>query len=209
MIHLAEEYEDLVPVPRAALELPLPLPLPPGFDPDRLETWPKVAGRLEYVGGRLLFMPPCGDWQQDTCADVVGVLSVWRKSRTGFVVGANEAGILLAGETRGADAAVWRERDVSALRTGGLRRTPPILVVEVAGKYDDEEGLRDKAAWYRSRGTATVWLLFPIERRVVRLAADGEQALSSGQQLPPDPELPGLTPPVDDLFEQVSRRPDA
>jgi hypothetical protein len=40
-----EAYEELVPVPRAALEIPVVLPPPAGFDPERLETWPRVEGR--------------------------------------------------------------------------------------------------------------------------------------------------------------------
>jgi Uma2 family endonuclease len=76
-------------VPRAAIELPLPLPVPPGFDPERLETWPKVHGRLEYFDGELWFMPPCGDDQQDTAADVVTELGLWRRDHPEFLVGAN------------------------------------------------------------------------------------------------------------------------
>jgi hypothetical protein len=41
-----------------------------GFEPLQPGTWPALEGRLEYVGGRLLYIPPCADYQQD-----VGVLS--------------------------------------------------------------------------------------------------------------------------------------
>jgi len=44
----------------AAVELDPPL----GFDPARLEAWPAVEGRLRWVEGRLLYMPPCGDRQR-------------------------------------------------------------------------------------------------------------------------------------------------
>ena len=67
---IAALYQDFVTIPRAA-RFPIEMNPPEGFDPDRLETWPRVDGRLEYVDGRLLFMPPCGDLQQDTVADVV------------------------------------------------------------------------------------------------------------------------------------------
>lgn len=42
------------------------------------------------------------------------------------------------------------------------------------------------------------------ERRAVRLAADGEQVLAPGPQLPPGPWLAGLVRSGDDLFEQVA-----
>jgi Uma2 family endonuclease len=198
-----EAYEDLVPVPRAALEIPVVLPPPAGFDPERLETWPRVEGRLEYVDGKLLYMPPPGDRQQDTCADVVGVLAAWRKTRAGFIVGGNEAGIQLGGEIRGADAAVWRRGDLGTYE-GGLRRVAPVLAVEVAGKYDTEAQLREKAAWYLGHGVQIVWLLFPPERRVVVLGLAGEVSLLAGQRVPAHDALPGLTPAVDELFAQVS-----
>ena len=42
---------------------PVELVPPDGFDPARVETWPRIDGRLEWVEGRLLFMPPCGERQ--------------------------------------------------------------------------------------------------------------------------------------------------
>jgi len=36
---------------------PVELVPPEGFDPARVETWPRIDGRLEGVEGRLLYMP--------------------------------------------------------------------------------------------------------------------------------------------------------
>src|SRR5438128_9527336 len=33
---------------------------PEGFRPEEPASWPRIDGRLEWVGGRLLYMPPCG-----------------------------------------------------------------------------------------------------------------------------------------------------
>ena len=128
-------------IPRATLRLPLELRVPEGFRPEAMETWPSVDGRLEYVGGRLLFMPPCGDLQQDVCAAVVGELYAWVKSHPEFVVAANEAGMILGGDARAADAAVWR-RDDTEPRSGGFRRSAPVLAVEVGGRDESEDGAR-------------------------------------------------------------------
>jgi Uma2 family endonuclease len=137
-------YEETITVPRA-VRLPVELVPPDGFDPARLETWPSVVGRLEYLDGRLLYRPPCGDVQQDTVTDVVITLGSWVRATPGFVLGTNEAGMRIGGATRAADAAVWCSSDAS-VRTGGLRRTPPLLAVEVAGLGEDEAALRDKLA---------------------------------------------------------------
>jgi Uma2 family endonuclease len=201
----ADPHYELVAVPLSGVTLPLPIPVPAGFASDRLDTWPDVEGKLEYVEGRLLYTPPSGDLQQDTCADVIGVLKVWRRSQRHFVIGANEAGIRLGDETRAADVAVW---ETSALSDydGRLRRAAPLLAVEVAGKFDTPGALRDKARWYLSHGSAVVWLLFPLPRQVIVVTSAGETTHELGERLPLRAELPNLEPLVDELFEQVTEK---
>jgi len=197
--------EELVPVPRSAVRFPLELPLPAGFAPDMPDTWPLVEGQLEFVGGKLFYMPPCADRQQDTTADVTATLVSWRKQHRDFAVGTNEAGIILGGDTRGADAAVWRRSDLGA-HEGTFRRVPPILAVEVKGEFEEEEALRTKARWYLAHGVEVVWLLFPRSLRVVVVGADSELSFERGQRLPEHPSLPELHPMVDELFEQIAER---
>lgn len=195
-------YEDTITLPRA-LRFPVELIPPEGFDPARLETWPRVDGRLEYVDGRLLYMPPCGDAQQDTTTDVVIALGHWvREHRADFILGTNEAGMRLRGQTRAADAAVWRRSDVRE-RTGGLRHQPPVLAVEVAGRDDTEDHLLDKARWYVASGVAVVWLVFPDSREVVVVTEAGESRVISGEAIPPHPGLPELHVEVAALFVQL------
>jgi Uma2 family endonuclease len=201
-VTITERYAETIDIPRAA-RFPIELIPPEGFDPERLETWPKVEGRLEYVDGRLLYMPPCGDRQQDTVADVVGLLVAWVRMHTGFVVATNEAGMLLQGAARGADAAIWR-RDLLASYEGKFRRVPPVLAVEVAGEDEDEPVLRDKAAWYLGVGVQVVWLVLPESREVVVVTASGHHRYRCGETLAPHAALPDLTPRVDELFLQIS-----
>ena len=172
---------------------------PPGFKPGDLRTWPKLDGRLEYVGGRLLYIPPCGDDQQDVAVDVVYVLRSWAKRRPGFRVGGNEAGMLLG---RGAEAAVWRKSDLGP-NTGGFRRVPPILAVEVAGADEDELKLRNEARWYFDHGVQHVWLLFPEPRELLMLTQASELRFGWSDRVPEVSELPGLKPRVSELFAQI------
>jgi Uma2 family endonuclease len=188
--------------PRAILPLPLELVPPPGFDPDRLETWPRIDGRLEWVGGRLLYMPPCGGRQQFTVADVVGCLVLWGREHPDLGIGTNEAGMKLAGDVRGADAAVWRRADLSAFDDRVLH-VPPLLAVEVSGRDDTEAMLRDKARWYLDVGVSHVWIVLVEKREVVVLTGAGETRHAVGDTLPPHPDLPGLAPAVADLFRQL------
>ncbi len=175
-----------------------------GIDPSEPARWPAIDGRIEFVGGRLLYMPPCADIQQDVAADVAFVLRSWSEKHSGFVVGGNEAGMKLGGDVRAADAAVWRAPDVSP-RTGRVRVVPPVLAVEVSGQDEEERVLRDKARWYLEHGVAVVWIVLPETREVVILRASGETRLVHANRVPPDAALPGLEPLVSELFAQLDR----
>lgn len=198
-----DAYEPTV-VPRAAVRFPLELPAPRGFDPGRLDTWPRVHGRLEFVDGALWFMPSCGVLQQTTVADATTELNLWRREHEEFLVGTNEAGMKLADEVRAADAAVWRRSDVGELDPK-LARVPPVLAVEVSGRDEALDDLRAKARWYLERGVEAVWILDPTTRIAYVVTADDGEAAAylRGQRMPPIPSLPGLSPSVSDLFRQI------
>ncbi|HUH04309.1 MAG TPA: Uma2 family endonuclease [Kofleriaceae bacterium] len=192
---------DTVPVPRTAL-FPIEVAPPDAFRFDEPTTWPATDGRFEFVGGRLLYMPPCGDVQQDVSGSVAVVVGSWAEQREEFAFGSNEAGMLLDGDVRAADAAVWR-RDTLGPHTGGYRRVAPILAIEVAGQQDREDLLREKSIWYLAHGVSVVWLILPDRREIIVLQANQETRLGPGQRLPEHAELPGLAPDVDRFFRQL------
>jgi Uma2 family endonuclease len=195
-------YQEWIPVPALAIRLPLELPPPDGFDPGDLRTWPVLDGQLEFVNGRLLYMPPSGDEQQDTVADVTTELGLWSRAHPEFLVSTNEAGLHLGRDVRAVDACVYRRADAGPY-TGGLRRVPPVLAVEVAGRDDSPQALQEKADWLLERGVEVAWVLLPRTRRVIVRTAAGDVERGSGDRLPAHPSLPGLAPLVDDLFRQV------
>jgi Uma2 family endonuclease len=203
-MNTAERYDEVVTLPRA-VRFPVELIPPDGFDEERPDTWPKVAGRLECVNGRLLYMPPCGDLQQFTVTDVVITLGAWVRAHPEFRLGTNEAGMRLRGATRGADAAIWRVADLGALH-GGLPRVPPVLAVEVAGDDEAEPDLREKALWYLGSGVEVVWIILPESKEVLVIDQSGERRLHLGETLPTHPSLPDLVARVDDFFVQIASR---
>jgi Uma2 family endonuclease len=202
-VAFSEPSDEMIKLPRSFVRMPIELVPPPGFDPERLETWPHVDGRLEWVGGRLLYMPPCGDRQQDTAIDVATCLGNWVRTHPEFRVGGNEAGMKLGGDVRAAEAAVWRRQDAGPY-TGQVRRTAPLLAVEVSGEDEDENALRTKAHWYLDAGVQCVWLVLTDTREVVVATRERETRHATGETLPLRPELPDLAPRVDDLFRQIS-----
>src|SRR5437773_10830486 len=120
--------EETIPVP-GTVRFPVELTPPEGFDPARLETWPRVEGRLEWVGGRLLYMPPCGDRQQYTVADVVATLVNWVRShprvRRGHQRSRHATRRRLAGRRRG---------DLAPRQGGHLRRRLPASASGACGR---------------------------------------------------------------------------
>jgi Uma2 family endonuclease len=194
------EMEIVVP---ASTKFPIELEAPAGFVVDDPATWPQVEGRLEYVSGRLLWMPPCGVYHQLVSASVAGMLWEWLRSHPTFVVGACEAGMLLDGDVRGAEGAVWRRADYPPLSHSYVP-VAPILAAEVAGRDEREPQLREKARWYFARGVQIVWIVLPPEREVVVLDRDGHDTRHGrGARLPVRAELPDLAPAVDDFFAQL------
>jgi len=200
------EARELTVVPRWAIRLPLELDAPSGFRAQDLATWPRDEGRFEYMAGKLWYMPPCGGQQQRTVADVVTALGAWRMGAPDFVLGSNEVGMLLGGEVRAADAAVWRQDALGPIVGDELPRVAPVLAVEVAGRDDTLELLRDKATWYLARGVTIVWVVDPSTRRVHVIDRSGETTLEVSDTLAERPELPGLVVPIQRLFRQLGQR---
>jgi Uma2 family endonuclease len=194
-------YDETITLPRA-VRFPVELIVPAGFDAERPETWPVLAGRLEYVDGRLLYMPPCGQLQQYTVTDVVITLGTWLRQHPDFVLGTNEAGMRLLQSTRAADAAIWGRADLGPLHSG-LARVAPILAVEVAGADEDEDRMREKADWYLRAGVRIVWIVLPDAREIVVITGTGMERYHRGETLPEHPALPGLAPRVDEFFYQI------
>jgi Uma2 family endonuclease len=200
--HAADTHDDgYVVVPRS-VRFPVQLRVPEDFDPLDLATWPRVEGRLEYVGGRLLYMPRCGQEQGATALSTAGVIAQWLRDHREFRGGTLEIGITLGGDTRGADAAVWRKHQGGAVDKQTLRFAP-LLAIEIAGQDDDEDELREKARWYLDHGVRVVWLALPDRREVWILRDSGERRFGRDDRLPEEPELPGLRPMVAELFAQL------
>jgi Uma2 family endonuclease len=191
-------YSAVTVVPRIAVSLPLVLPEPDGFVAVNIQTWPQVVGRLEFVGGRLEYMPPCRKNQQRVAVDVVTELNIWRRAHPEFIAGANEAGMLLGGEVRGADVAIWRAGEPAG---NEFARTPPVLAVEICGEDEALDTLLAKAAWYLDHGVVIIWTVVPETRRVHVTTSTGTIVVED--RIPESPALPGLAPLVADFFRQL------
>ena len=189
--------------PELEVRLPVVLRPPRRFRFERLETWPRVEGRLEFHEGELRFTPPCADEQGQVVFSLVTVLGPWIRKHRDFVGSTNEQGVLLDGSVRAADGAIWRRDALADHVVGTFYRVPPVLAVEVAGQDEDSGVLREKARWYLEHGVTVVWLLFPATRGVEALTVHHHHVLAQGKSIPVHPALPGLSPRVRDFFDQL------
>jgi Uma2 family endonuclease len=196
-----EFIDDEVRIRRAQVRFPVEIRVQ-GVVAEDPATWPLVEGRLESVEGRLLYMPPCADTQQYVASDVTFLLRSWAATNRDYVVGSNEAGMKLGQSVRAADAAVWRRDDVGNA-SGRVQTVPPVLAVEVAGTDEEESVLVDKARWYLDNGVTVVWLVLPDTREVVAMTKDHSRRYSVSDRLDESPNLPGLSPRVDEFFAQL------
>jgi Uma2 family endonuclease len=194
---------DMVLVP-ASTVFPIEVKPPAGFDPDDLGTWPDDPGRFEYVDGRLLYIPPCGEIQSAVAADVMYVLGAWQRQHPDFVVGGNEAGLAVGDNKYGLDGAVWSRDDMGQMKPG-FSRVPPILAVEIAGARDNEVEMAKKAFEYVQHGVRVVWLVMPASGEVLVLVRGSKklERYNQGMSVAPVAELPGLAPAVTDFFHQL------
>jgi Uma2 family endonuclease len=188
-------------LPRAQLRFPITVSQPSGFRAERPATWPRLEGRLEFVGGEILFMPPCADFQQAVSSETIRLLGNWSVEHPEYLVAGNEAGMILGGEVRAADVAVWK-RSVAGPHRGVFRRVAPVLVVELAGEDEEEAALRAKARWYLSHGVEVVWLAFPRERLVISVTDAGSKRVKGARSLPAG-SLPGSEITARELFRQL------
>src|SRR2546426_10104592 len=73
----AEPYSETIPV-LASVRFPVELEPPEGFRPEEPTSWPRIDGRLEWVGGGHLYMPPRGGLHEGVSIGVVGILDRWQ-----------------------------------------------------------------------------------------------------------------------------------
>jgi len=77
----------------------------------------------------------------------------------------------------------------------------PVLAAEILSPSDTHEDIVDKIELLLKSGTAVVWLIDPDLRTVTVHRAGAEPVLfSASQELPGDPELPGLRVKVAHFF---------
>ena len=122
-------------------------------------------------------------------------------------------GVAAAGEVRcriehdpetivGIDVAFFKGPEfIEQADSGRYFDGPPVLAVEVLSPSDTHESVSDRIRQLIGAGVSQVWIADPEFRTITVHRPDTEPKLfTAGQMLTGDPELSGLTVPVEQLF---------
>ena len=106
----------------------------------------------------------------------------------------------------GIDAGVWLGSEfVEPPDNPPLYDAPPVVAIEVLSPSDTHEGVTDKLFLYLSSGVTQVWMVDPDLKTVMIHRPDADQELFSSRQiLTAEPDLPGFSVPVAQLFHSHS-----
>lgn len=136
------------------------------------------------------------------------ILGIWLDTRPaprGEVV-CGEAGFILRTKpetiTAGVDVAVITPAQADAITPDTtMIEGPPIMIAEVLSPNDTQEEVTDRVSEYLDCGVPVVWILNPYFRTVtVHRPGVPALALEARDTLPGDPELPGFSCRVAELF---------
>ena len=106
----------------------------------------------------------------------------------------------------GIDAGVWLgSAFVEPPDNPPLYDAPPVVAIEVLSPSDTHEGVTDKLFLYLSSGVTQVWMVDPDLKTVMIHRPDADPELFSLRQiLTAEPDLPGFSVPVAQLFHSRS-----
>ena len=102
----------------------------------------------------------------------------------------------------GIDVGFWEGAEFADLPASvSLYDGPPVVAIEVLSPSDTHENVTDKLLLYLSSGVPQVWIVDPDLETVTIHRPDADpQLFSSRQILTAEPDLPGFSVPVAQLF---------
>lgn len=115
-----------------------------------------------------------------------------------------EAGVILRRDpttAAGVDVAVITAAQADLVTDTAMTEGPPVLIAEVLSPHDTQDEIEDRVEEYLSCGVPLVWVVGTRFRTVTVYRPGAEPAVvNATQTLTGDPELPGFSCPVADLF---------
>ena len=168
---------------------------------------------LELIDGEIVERPVTVRRPSHTrsSARITQVLLNWLDQQTD-VVGTVDVGEVRCRLQRdpetivGIDIGFWEGLHFANLPASvALYDGPPVVAIEVLSPSDTHEGVTEKLLLYLSHGVPQVWIVDPdLETVTIHRPEADPQFFSSRQTLTAEPELPGFSVPVAQLFRSRS-----
>lgn len=159
---------------------------------------------VELDEGRIVEVPPAGEYHGVLCAYIVHLL--WRfaiRRGKGYVC-SNDTGLLIQrkpGTVRGPDIMLFDESRFLKKLSRRFAERIPKLVVEVLSPSDQMTKMSRRISQFLKRGVPLVWLVDPEERAVTVYRPDREHVVFREEDsLTGEEVLPGLRYRVAELF---------
>ena len=173
-------------------------------------TLPEDGVDRELVGGEVRERgPSIHSMLHASClAELAYLIGNWSHAHpsSGVEVLAGQPGFIMQREPPtvvGPDFAVV-DADVTTDPRYGLVEGVPRLAVEIISPSDNQGDIHDKVRLYLDHGIAGVWVVDPVDQCVQIYRAGQPVMLFSGEQLLTcEPELPGFSVHVSELFRYV------
>jgi len=167
-------------------------------------------GKAELVRGELRVTPPAGAPHGVAAVNLVFMLlSHVRRHGIGrvFADGFGYELIRLPRTVRVPDASFVRGERLPPEGIGpGLLKLAPDLAIEVLSPSESASELEEKLDDYLFSGTQLIWVVDPVRRTVMIIAADAPvRWLREGDTLDGGAVVCGFTCPVSDIFEGIAR----
>lgn len=166
-----------------------------------MQTGPETDG-FELVRGELVPMPPPKRPHGQVCANVTGLLVIYKKTRGAGTVYSNDTGIITETDpdtVRGVDVAFYLKTQEAG---DGYMTLPPDLTVEIRSEGQPWKELEPKVDEYLNMGGRMVWIVDPESQSLIVHRPGAEPVtLSVNHSFDGGDTLPGLRFAVRELFE--------
>lgn len=173
-------------------------------------NYPLPDGKAELVRGELRVTPPAGGPHGVAASNLVFMLTAHARQKGLGRVFADGTGyqlLRLPHTVRVPDASYVRADRLPEQGIGpGLMQLAPDLAIEVLSPSETASELEEKLDDYTAAGTPLIWVIDPVRRTVMIVAADAPvRWLREGETLDGGSVIPGFSCAVSEIFEGIAR----
>jgi Uma2 family endonuclease len=159
----------------------------------------------ELDEGRIVEVPPAGEYHGVLCAYIVYLLWQYVFKRGKGYVCSNDTGLLIKrrpGTVRGPDIMLFDESRLLKKLSRKFAERIPKLVVEVLSPSDQMTKMARRVSQFLKRGVPLVWVVDPEEHAVtVYRPGKAHKVVRETEEITGEDVLPGLRYRVADLFQ--------